>query len=349
MDTETENGRKEGFDMDDMEGGFVPGDGDQEFEMPEEMLELANKKLTKQVRDIGELCRLAKQSRKMMRDAPLYSPQPKPSKKMIQEANDSRRRESSVEKCDSETKDAANHPDANTQGSANGTRDGGTRDGAKQHSAIPVPPHAHGVSHHDVPGGMTLLRLLLRSAASGIGSAQYRLSFIYGEGYGVPVDHAEAIRWLRMAAEQGYIRAQHNLGWHYGAGDWIDKDEAMAAHWYRLAAESGFDMAQCNLGWSYEHALGVEQDFAEAVRWYRLSADQGNADGLCNLGWCYANGCGVMHDFTEARRYLTRSAEKKCQEAKEKLEIIDRAEREGRTPPFTWPEKPASEENPSAD
>ena len=37
-------------------------------------------------------------------------------------------------------------------------------------------------------------------------------------GYGVPQDYAEAVKWYRLAAEQGYARAQYNLGVMYDNG-----------------------------------------------------------------------------------------------------------------------------------
>ena len=38
---------------------------------------------------------------------------------------------------------------------------------------------------------------------------------MYANGEGVPEDHAEAVRWFRLAAEQGDAEAQYNLGLMY--------------------------------------------------------------------------------------------------------------------------------------
>jgi TPR repeat protein len=35
---------------------------------------------------------------------------------------------------------------------------------------------------------------------------------MYADGRGVPQDHAEAVRWYRLAAEQGNAFAQFRLG-----------------------------------------------------------------------------------------------------------------------------------------
>ena len=41
-------------------------------------------------------------------------------------------------------------------------------------------------------------------AEAGDASAQYILGLMYANGFGVPEDDDEAVRWYRMAAEQGY-------------------------------------------------------------------------------------------------------------------------------------------------
>ena len=43
-----------------------------------------------------------------------------------------------------------------------------------------------------------------RQAEQGDADAQNNLGVMYGEGSRVPQDHAEAVRWFRMAAEQGH-------------------------------------------------------------------------------------------------------------------------------------------------
>ena len=45
--------------------------------------------------------------------------------------------------------------------------------------------------------------------------AQYNLGVMYDQGDGVTEDHAEALRWYRLAAEQGHAEAQFNLGVMY--------------------------------------------------------------------------------------------------------------------------------------
>ncbi len=77
---------------------------------------------------------------------------------------------------------------------------------------------------------------LRRLAEQGDASAQINLATLYHYGQGVAEDHAEAVKWYRMAAKQGRVDALFPLGSIYesGAGDLRDLVEAY--RWYSLAA-----------------------------------------------------------------------------------------------------------------
>ena len=55
-------------------------------------------------------------------------------------------------------------------------------------------------------------------AEAGSAAAQSNLGLMYKNGYGVPQDYKEAVKWYRLAAEQGYAKAQYNLGVMYDNG-----------------------------------------------------------------------------------------------------------------------------------
>ena len=116
-----------------------------------------------------------------------------------------------------------------------------------------------------------------RQAEQGDADAQNNLGVMYGEGSRVPQDHAEAVRWFRIAAEQGHARAQLNLGAMYSEGRGVPQDAAEAERWFRLAVEQGDPDVQGFLGAIYFDGEGVPQDHAEAVRWFRMAAEQGHA------------------------------------------------------------------------
>jgi TPR repeat protein len=63
----------------------------------------------------------------------------------------------------------------------------------------------------------------------------------------VPQNHAEAVKWYRLAAEQGLLRAQIALAYRYKDGDGVPQNDAEAVKWFRLAAAQGDGMAQIEL------------------------------------------------------------------------------------------------------
>ena len=93
---------------------------------------------------------------------------------------------------------------------------------------------------------------------------------------GQPQDHAEAVRWFRLAAEQGEAFAQHNLGFTYVNGRGVPQDDAEAVRWFRLAAEQGHARAQHSLGRMYADGRGVPQDYLSAHMWLNLASATGD-------------------------------------------------------------------------
>jgi len=73
-------------------------------------------------------------------------------------------------------------------------------------------------------------------AEQGDAEAQNNLGVRYSFGAGVPQDHAEAVRWFRLAAEQGLALAQFGLGLMYATGEGVPQDYVLAHMWYNLAA-----------------------------------------------------------------------------------------------------------------
>lgn len=55
----------------------------------------------------------------------------------------------------------------------------------------------------------------------------------------MPLNDAEALRWLRLAAGQGHCLAQNNLGARYAAGDGVERNLVEAYFWFYRAAEQG--------------------------------------------------------------------------------------------------------------
>ncbi len=130
----------------------------------------------------------------------------------------------------------------------------------------------------------------------------------YKEGWGVPKDPAEAMKWYRKAANLGNVNAQFMLGLLYRYGNGVPQDYAEAAKWYRKAADLGYTLAQKSLGEMYEEGQGMPQDYAEAMKWYREAADLGYGDACERLGEMYEKGCGVPQNSSEAAQWYRKAA-----------------------------------------
>lgn len=84
-----------------------------------------------------------------------------------------------------------------------------------------------------------------------------------------------AVKIWRPMAEQGDAAAQHMMGFMYQHGDGVPMDSAEAARWVRKAAEQGLAIAQNTLGLHYWHGMGVLRDYVQAYMWLNLAAAQG--------------------------------------------------------------------------
>jgi TPR repeat protein len=106
----------------------------------------------------------------------------------------------------------------------------------------------------------------------GLAPAQTALGIMYVNGYGVPQNYTEALKWYRLAAAQGLAPAQTALGIMYVNGYGVPQDNAEALKWYHLAAAQGHARAQLNLGLMYVNGYGVPQDYVQAYKWFNLAA-----------------------------------------------------------------------------
>lgn len=97
-------------------------------------------------------------------------------------------------------------------------------------------------------------------------------------------DYETALAVWQPLAETGDIGSQYGLGMMYGNGFGVTMDDALAIKWYGLAAENGHSGAQCNLAVMYQNGWGVTPDEEEAVRLYALAAEQGVAAAMTALG-----------------------------------------------------------------
>ena len=153
------------------------------------------------------------------------------------------------------------------------------------------------------------LSAIRQLAEEGDAKAQFCLAYVCQRGNKVPQDHAEAVRWYRLAADQGHTGAQYDLGFSYMMGELgLPHDYAEAVRWFRLAADQEDLSAQYYVGLLYEKGRGVAQNDAEAARWFRKAADRGVAPAQYRLGVMYNEGKGVPQDYVQAHMWFNLAA-----------------------------------------
>ena len=95
-------------------------------------------------------------------------------------------------------------------------------------------------------------------AEQGDAKAQFNLGVMYDNGWGIPENDVEAVKWFRKAAEQGNISAQSNLGIMHVLGIGVSKDYVKAHMWFSLAKSEGHEGAAKSLD-LVEKQMGTEQ------------------------------------------------------------------------------------------
>jgi TPR repeat protein len=122
----------------------------------------------------------------------------------------------------------------------------------------------------------TSLAECLPLADEGNVEAQFCVGRLYANGFGVPMDDEQALKWYGLAAAGGHAEAQFNLGVMHANGWGVEMNDVPAAGFYRLAAEQGFAPAHAALGFSYKHGAGVEKDLTKAYTWFHIAAERGD-------------------------------------------------------------------------
>jgi len=147
--------------------------------------------------------------------------------------------------------------------------------------------------------------------------AQELLARLYFEGWGVPRDHAQAVRWFERAAAGQFAPAQYNLGRMYEQGLGTGLDLSKSLEWFRKAAQRGDAEAQGHLG--YLALGGKTPDYVGARRWLEKSAAQEHLDAFVQLGRLYEEGWGVKRDAARAADWYQRAAVQAVPEAQYRL------------------------------
>lgn len=158
------------------------------------------------------------------------------------------------------------------------------------------------IDHGDYAAGIKLLQPL---AEKGDARAQYGLSVMYLDGYGVSKNDKKGNAWLIKSAKQGNANAEFQLGAAYveGTGG-IPKDGVKAVHWLGMAAQRSIVMAQITLGTLYIDGDKVPQDLHKGIGLIRRAADEGSGVAQFALGGAYVSGKGVKHNLIQGAKWL---------------------------------------------
>lgn len=113
-------------------------------------------------------------------------------------------------------------------------------------------------------------------AEAGDADGQFGMGLLYANGFGVPLDDIEALKWYGLAAEQNHPNAQNNLAVMYANGWGVTQSDDEAFKWYILAADQGIVEAQTAVAKMYLRGFGVAQDNVQAHKWFNIAAELGD-------------------------------------------------------------------------
>ena len=109
-------------------------------------------------------------------------------------------------------------------------------------------------------------------AEQGDADSQYCLGLKFNEGYGVPQNYAESIKWWKLAAEKGGGYSLFNLGRAYVVGRGVQQDYQAAVSWWTKGAEMRDVLSINELATAYEVGIIVPQDKIQAHKWWNISS-----------------------------------------------------------------------------
>jgi TPR repeat protein len=115
-------------------------------------------------------------------------------------------------------------------------------------------------------------------ADSGDAVGQFGLAQMYGNGFGVMMDDALAIKWYTLAADQGHAQAQNNLAVMHQNGWGVPQSDEEAIRLFAGAAEQGIIEAMMALGRFYAMDLSADYDPLLAYKWFSLASKLDNID-----------------------------------------------------------------------
>ncbi len=136
------------------------------------------------------------------------------------------------------------------------------------------------------------------------------------------LDYETALTVWQPLAEGGDMESQFGLGMMYGNGFGVAMDDALALKWYGMAAEQGHPKALFNLAVMYQNGWGVPQDEEHAVSLYVSAADGGEAEAMLALGRHFAMDFSEAYDPVQAYKWYSLATQLSAMDAIGKREAI---------------------------
>ena len=115
-------------------------------------------------------------------------------------------------------------------------------------------------------------------ADAGDANSAYGMGLLYGNGFGVDMNDALALKYYGIAANQGHADAAFNLAVMHQNGWGVPMDEKTANEWYVVAAGKGNTEAQMALGRYFAMDFLETYDPVEAYKWFSLADRLGDFD-----------------------------------------------------------------------
>jgi TPR repeat protein len=120
-------------------------------------------------------------------------------------------------------------------------------------------------------------------ADEGHAGAQFGMGLLFANGFGVPFDNAQSLKWYLLAAEQGHAQAQCNLAVMHANGWGVAQSDDQAFKYYSLSAEQGVTQAQMSLAKMYAKGYGTPADNVQAYKWYAIASELGDSGASFQL------------------------------------------------------------------
>jgi TPR repeat protein len=159
-----------------------------------------------------------------------------------------------------------------------------------------------GIELHEAGEFMKSTYHLRLAARAGLPEAMFWYGLACRHGWGMRVNQAEALQWLRKAVDSGQLEV---------AGDEDQSKQGQPTDVIkRNKHRAQYAVAIYELGKCYMNGWGAPADKALALRCYEIAGNWGDADALVEAGYCYAEGAGCKKDMKKAAKFY-RAAEAK--------------------------------------